>query len=410
VEGEALNNILLFGLIFVALCAAWYLGYINKGKKKLKIDARITKDYFIGLNYLLNDEPDGAIDVFISALELNSNTLETYMALGTLLRRRGKVDRSISVYQDLLAWSELDGDELDRVKVELVSSYIAAGLLDRAEGLLAELQLANTEIKIMALIQGITVYRLEKEWLSAVQVSNELLKICAPDLRALYQTQCSHFYCELAQSEITAQHYASAREYLKKAYQMDKENVRTSLLLGKLEFQLENYKSAIKVLNKVKLQDEQFVAETFPLLIMSYQRAELEKKIPKFIQESLDSQYSSMVLLGIANYIEAESGKGAASDFLMEQLKEKASLRMMSQALLLASSSEVEQKESMLLFHSILSEYIKTRASYKCGNCGFQLKSLHWQCPSCSSWGEVKPDNVIPRDLHAGNFLLNESE
>lgn len=399
-------------LVLIGLVAAWFLGYRsqyrkNKRNKSSSSDSAFGKDYFIGLNYLLNDEPDGAIDIFISSLELSAKTLQSCLALGTLLRRRGKVDRSISVFQELLAWPQLSSDELDNVKVELVKSYIAAGLLDRAEGLLEELQSANSEIKKQALVQGLTVYQLEKDWLKGIATLEELLKICVSSQRGLYLKQASHFFCELAEGEIAVQHNASAREYLKKAFQMDKNNVRTSILLGKLEIHLKNYKEAIKALSRIKQQDKKFVSEAFPLILNCYQKSAQNKKLQKFIQEGLDSSSSAIVLLGITGYIEEESGRQAASDFLLEKLKERPSLRMLSRALLLAanrsdgndkvgSTPDVIDTESLLLFHNILKDYIKTQALYRCDNCGFQLKSLHWMCPGCSSWGDVKPEHVMP--------------
>lgn len=399
-EESFFSNLYLLFLIIIGLGAAWYLGYRSRNKASKIPRKGLARDYFIGLNYLLNDEPDDAIDIFTAALELNSNTLETYMALGTLLRRRGKVDKSLAVYQDLLAWPHLTQDEHAQVKVELVRSYIAAGLLDRAESLLEELSTAPTEIKIEALIQGITVYQIEKEWLKAIDVCSQLLKICPPSLRELYRHQSSHFFCELAQNEIALQHYSVAKDYLKKSFQMDANNVRASLITGALELEQGNYYDAIKVLSKVSQQDDCFIAEAFPLLLEAYQKSALDKKLEKFIQTCLDSKYSSRVLIEITGYIEKQSGLQAANDFLKKYLKAEPSLSLLSRALLLTSiltktqsSQQNVSSESLSLFHNILASHIKAQALYKCDDCGFELKHLHWMCPSCSNWGSVKPAN-----------------
>ena len=167
-EDSGASNIFLYLLLLAALASGWWLGrrssksggsYFGLGSNKPP-----TNDYFIGLNYLLNDEPDDAIDIFIESLEINSNTLETHLALGTLLRRRGKVDRSITLYQDLLGKSIFSRSELNEIKISLVQSYISAGLLDRAEHLLKELRNEKGSIKVQALVLSANVYQLEKDW------------------------------------------------------------------------------------------------------------------------------------------------------------------------------------------------------------------------------------------------------
>ena len=228
-----LGNLSLSILILIAVALAWYSGYKTQLKSKYSASKDENKDYFIGLNYLLNDEPDQSIDAFISSLEINSNTLESHLALGNLLRRRGKVDGSIAVYQKLLANSQLNNAEINQVKLGLVKSYVAAGLLDRAEKLIDELKVAETKIQIAALNIGLTVYQLEKEWQKAIKVANDLLKLSLPNKRHEIQVKASHFYCELAEKELEFQHYNQAREYLHNAINLDKTNVRTSLIIGR---------------------------------------------------------------------------------------------------------------------------------------------------------------------------------
>ncbi len=135
-----IGNFFLALLMLIALALAWYSGYRTQIRSKYLQTKKDNKDYFIGLNYLLNDEPDQSIDAFIASLEINSNTLESHLALGNLLMRRGKVDGSVAVYQKLLANSQLKNIELNQVKLGLVKSYVAAGLLDRAEKLIDELK------------------------------------------------------------------------------------------------------------------------------------------------------------------------------------------------------------------------------------------------------------------------------
>ena len=201
-----MTDIFLYLLLLVALGLGWGLGrrarFNSTSKSSRPYRNLPAKDYFIGLNYLLNDEPDDAIDIFIDSLEISSHTLETHLALGTLLRRRGKVDRSIALYQDLLGKSNFSRTELNEIKISLVQSYISAGLLDRAEHLLKELRNEKGDIKVQALVLSANVYQLEKDWQEGVNALLELLKVCPSSKRSTYQNLASHFYCEMAEEEL----------------------------------------------------------------------------------------------------------------------------------------------------------------------------------------------------------------
>lgn len=392
-EGLGINNLFLYLLLLVALAVGWMLGKrgsfsassLNKSRNK-KLP---SNDYFVGLNYLLNDEPDDAIDIFIDALEINSSTLETHMALGTLLRRRGKVDRSIAVYQDLLGQSNFSRSEMNDIKIHLVRSYIAAGLLDRAEHLLKELRNQAGDIKIKALVLSANVYQLEKDWQEGVEALTELLKVCTPARRSRYQNLASHYYCEMAEVELGNGHMSRARDYLRNAAMMDKNNTRVSMLFGKLESLCGNYKEAIKSYLRVKKQDPSFMADVFSPLLECYQKAGKEKSLQKFIAANMDAETDTTVLIDLAKYLEQERGQDEARKYLFAQLEKKSSLRLMLQTLALDDSVTAGNKEKEL-FLKVLREYIDSNTQYQCTYCGFELKSLLWLCPSCSRWGTVK--------------------
>lgn len=392
-EESVFKDGLLYLLLLTALGLGWWLGRRSTGLRKGgkgKRGAIPNKDYFIGLNYLLNDEPDDAIDIFIESLEINSSTLETHMALGTLLRRRGKVDRSIAVYQDLLGRSGFTRDEVNEIKINLVQSYISAGLLDRAEHLLEELRQEKGGIKIKALVHSAHVYQLEKDWANGVTALTELLKVCHPGKRQEYQHLASHFYCELAEIELDNGHMSQARDYLQQAWNLDRSNVRVSILRGRQEQRCGNYSEAIKQYLQVRKQDPVFMADVFFPLLDCYRKSGKTKGLQKFIESSLESEDHATVLLGLADYLEQEEGTQAAINFLLRRLERKPSLRLLHQALVLKENQPGDYADNPALFRGVLNSYIDSKAQYCCENCGFELKSLHWLCPSCSRWGSVK--------------------
>lgn len=397
-----MSDFFLYFLLLGAIALGWLSGrrpWLDRSTNIARPFRNLpAEDYFIGLNYLLNDEPDDAIDLFIDALEVNSSTLQTHMALGTLLRRRGKVDRSISVYQDLLGQNGFTKAELNEIKINLVQSYIAAGLLDRAENLLEELRREKGTIKIEALIHSANVYQLEKDWQEGVDVLIELIRLCSPAERAYYQKLSSHFYCELAESELNNEHMSRAREFLQLAAGMDKNNVRVSILRGQLENSCGNYREAIKSYLLVKKQDPAFMAEVFYPLLDCYKNEGKEKSLKKFIDTCIADENNTSVLLGLAEYLQKENSDQQAREFLLKQLAGKPSLRLLLKTLSLSegqSNGENEGQDqinidAIILYRKVLAEYIDSKAQYQCVNCGFELKSLHWQCPSCSHWGSVK--------------------
>ncbi len=397
-----MSDFFLYFLLLGAIALGWVLGRRPWLGRKSNISRPFrnlpAKDYFIGLNYLLNDEPDDAIDLFIDALEVNSSTLQTHMALGTLLRRRGKVDRSISVYQDLLGQNGFTKAELNEIKINLVQSYIAAGLLDRAENLLEELRAEKGSIKIDALVHSANVYQLEKDWQEGVDVLIELIRVCLPADRNHYQKLASHFYCEIAEAELNNEHMSRAREFLQLAAGMDKNNVRVSILCGQLENSCGNYREAIKSYLRIKKQDPAFMSEVFHPLLNCYKNEGKDKNLKKFIDTCIAEEKNTSVLLGIAEYLQKENGDQQALEFLLKQLAGKPSLRLLLQTLSLSEDENncgnegqnENNNDAIVLYKKVLAEYIDSKAQYQCMNCGFELKSLHWQCPSCSRWGSVK--------------------
>ena len=134
-----MDNWLLYVLILAAIAIGWWLGRRERKHQAANEHQKLSRNYFQGLNYLLNEQPDRAISTFIQALEVNSDTIETHLALGSLLRRRGEVDKAVSVHQNLLARPQLNRETSHYVQLELARDYLLAGLLDRAEKLLLDL-------------------------------------------------------------------------------------------------------------------------------------------------------------------------------------------------------------------------------------------------------------------------------
>lgn len=381
-----------FLLVLIAIGLAWLAGFRSRFHHFPGLKRSPQQDYFVGLNYLLNDEPDDAIDIFIEALEVNSDTLATHLALGTLLRRRGKVDHSISHYQQLLESGSFSGREQCEIRIQLVRSYISAGLLDRAERLLDEL--ANTPPAIREVVLGlaISVFQKEKEWLKALAAADELQKICPPHRRQEIQLQASHFHCELADVALKFMQLDVARDELRKAQQVCRHNVRIYLMQGRLESLAGAPREAVKALLKVSQFDPAFSHEAGEELRSSLQKAGIGKQTAELVEEGTELSNESHQILDSVAGIAKEHGEDEALNFLLPQLRARPSLSLLAQAMSLSIRRDTRTQARVLeLGASLLGQHLQNSPHYRCENCGFELKSMHWLCPGCSRWGMVKP-------------------
>src|SRR6476620_1368736 len=181
-------------LALAALAGAWYLGYQSKQKKHESEKLTLPRDYLVGLNFLLNEEPDKAVDIFIKMLEVDSNTVETHLAVGKLFRRRGEVDRAIRIHQNLIARPQLDKIYREQSLYELGQDYLSAGMLDRAERIF--LELVNTKsLSAKALQTLIDIYQQEKDWEKAVQTAVQYESVTKQTMH----TVIAHYYCEIGE-------------------------------------------------------------------------------------------------------------------------------------------------------------------------------------------------------------------
>lgn len=385
-------SVFSFLLVLIAIGLAWLAGYRSRFHHFPGLKRSPQQDYFVGLNYLLNDEPDDAIDVFIEALEVNSDTLATHLALGTLLRRRGKVDRSISHYQQLLDRGSFSGREQCEIRLQLARSFIAAGLLDRAERLLDELANAPPAIREVVLGLAISIFQKEKDWKKALAAADELLTIAPAHRRGDIQLQASHFHCELADAAMKSQQFDLAREELRKAQQCYRHNVRIYLMQGRLESMAGYPRDAVKALLKVSQFDPAFSHEAGEELRNSLQRAGMEKQVEGLVEAEGEPASESRQILDSVADIAIQRGEDEALNFLLPQLRKRPSLSLLAQALALSVKRDARTQTRVLeLGSTLLAQHLQNSPHYRCENCGFELKSMHWLCPGCSRWGMVKP-------------------
>jgi lipopolysaccharide biosynthesis regulator YciM len=396
-------------IAFIALVTvAIGIGYLL-GRRSLKKTAAgsfplsLNKTYFQGLNYLLNEQPDKAVDAFVESLDVNANTLETHLALGKLMRKQGQVDRAIRIHQNLLARPQLDVADQHQVHLELARDFMAAGLLDRAEILLKEVIAESTDLRGIAQRYLLDIFQDEREWSDAIQVAEALVSSryvkSAPDKRRTLVQMISHFYCELAEEANQKNDSAMARKNLDKALLSDKTSIRAALLMGALENQDGRHKQAIKVLSRAITQNPSLMSECLPELYKAYVAVDPIggfNQALNFVESQVAQHPSITALLFMVDQllIRAESEPSRqqqAHDLLSRYLQDRPSLAGLNKVISLQIPSlSPDVASDVISLQSLVQRLIEKRLNYQCTSCGFAGRQLHWRCPSCKSWDQME--------------------
>lgn len=377
----------LWLLLPVAAASGWFAAQHSFRLKSTPSSFNLSSDYFKGLNYLLNEQPDKAIDIFVKLIDVDSDTVETHLALGALFRRRGEVDRAIRIHQNLIARTTLSSQQRALAVVELAQDYRRSGLLDRAEILFIELT-QSLDYQVYAYRQLLDIYQQEHEWEKAIQTATALHKASGENVKFLI----AHYYCEIAEM---ARHQGlpeQALQAIQKALAADSHSVRASLLEGKLALDNCDKKTAVKAFRRIERQDATYLSEIIAPLKQCYKDMGQEGEFKKFLQYVLERYGGITPMLVLANMLQDETNEQQAADFIVNQLHKRPSIRGLDYLLDLALSRTGNiTYDHLLLLKDMTKQLLKNKPVYKCHHCGFTGKTLHWQCPSCKQWNTIKP-------------------
>lgn len=381
----------LFWLLLpVAAASGWWAAKRGTSRQEVTVVER-SPGYFSGLNYLLNEQPDKAIDVFIKMLEVDSDTVETHLALGNLFRRRGEVDRAIRIHQNLIARPMLNREQRAQALLELGQDYMKAGLFDRAESLFNELGEMNM-FQAQALENLLTIYQQEKEWDKCLQVAKRLGQRSGKSRRK----ECAHYYCELAEEAQFRKDSVKTSQLLKKAQLSDEGCVRATMLQGAIEAANGSPKSAIRTLRQVEKQDPAYLSEVLPAIIECYRELGNRAELVRYLRQLYERHHSISSVLALTDFIQEDDGEEAAIRFLSSYLHAHPNLEGLDRMVRLSlHAGKSDAAESLQILQQILSKILEGRSAYQCVSCGFTAKTLHWQCPSCKSWSSIKPRDEL---------------
>ncbi len=355
--------------------------------KQLLLESRaLPRSYFKGLNFLLNEQPDKAIEAFIEVVKVDPQTVELHFALGSLFRRRGEVERAIRMHQNLVERPDLAAEQKLAALFELAQDYFKAGLLDRAEELF--LKLEPTSYAEQALRFLLEIYEQEKEWHKAIDVAGRLESVTGRS----HQKEIANFCCELAINEMMHSRPDAARPHLAEALAHHRLCVRANLLLGDLEAAAGRPEEAIEAWKRIESQSPQHLALVSDRLYNAYKQRSMVEEGVNLLRGYL-TKYPSLDLLNAVFQGMVESrGSEAAYKLVRDELRRMPTLLGLDK-LLEAQMLEapLERRRDLELVKELVNQHTRGLAMYKCDNCGFRARQYYWHCPACAEWETYSP-------------------
>ncbi len=372
----------------------WMAARLDK-RSDASAHGQLPASYFKGVNFLLSEQPDKAIDAFLEVASIDTHTVELHFALANLFRKKGEIDRAIRVHQFLTTREQISPVDREKATYELGVDFLRAGILDRAEE--AFHSLAGSTMKAEASRQLLELYELEKAWDKAVAQAHKLREYGAE----VPAGDIAHFYCELAAQYMAGGQLDLAKQELQNALITDAQSVRASLLLGEIYFSQGVYEDAIGQWRAAERQNPWYLPLVGPKMWEAYKKLDRREEGLLALKEYCTMYPSIDLLLVLARAVEDSEGPVAAFELLREQVRERPSLLGLDKLLehQLRGKMEDERSKDLNLTRELISRHTQRLERYRCQSCGFQAKKFYWQCPGCANW-----DTIVPRRAEELDF------
>ncbi len=354
----------------------------------------LPKSYFKGLNFLLNEQPDKAIDAFLEATKVDSETVELHFALGNLFRRRGEADRAIRMHLNLVEREGLREDQRQLALAELGHDYLKAGLLDRAEEIFTGL--LGTQQNEAAVDFLLEIYQQEKEWRKAIEIARQLPSHSGH----LRQMEIANFYCELAATEINNSHPQEAHRLLEDALATHRKSVRANLLMGDLHAGTGNLEGAIEAWQRIEQQNPVYLSLVATRLLEACRKLGRGSEGLRLLRGYLTEHPSLDLLDAVFRAALEFEGPETACQLVKDELRRNPTLlgldKLLEAQLLTAPAGRRDDLEMM---KKLIHDYTRKLARYRCDHCGFKARQFYWRCPGCGAWESYPPKRTEEFDL-----------
>ena len=381
----------------LALPAFFALGWVAARidiKQLVRESRALPRSYFRGLNFLLNEQPDKAIEAFLEAARVDPETVELHFALGSLFRRRGETDRAIRVHQNLVDREGFSDEQRLHALSELGQDYLKAGLLDRAEEIF--LKLRSTSRDEEALKSLLEIYQQEKDWARAIAIAESL----PGHADHLWQKEIAEFCCELASAELLHGRIAETARYLERAIAANRKCVRATILQGDLAWSCGDTDAAIAAWTRVETQNAVYVALVAGKLMEAYRKLGRTEQGIQLLRAYLERHPSLDLLDSVVQAEQALGGPEAAYTLVRDELRRNPTLlgldKLLEAQILMAP---VERRSDLELMKNLIHGHTRRVARYRCDNCGFKARQFYWRCPACGGWETYPPKRTEEFDL-----------
>jgi len=366
-----------FTWVLLGFPIAFTLGWLASrlDLRQLRIENRqAPKAYFKGLNFLLNEQQDQAIDAFIEAVQNDPDTSELHFALGNLFRRRGEYERAVRVHEHLMSRGDLSQPERERAQHALALDFLKAGLLDRAEAALRKLE--GTAFEEEARLALLSIYERSRDWSNATEIAMRL----GSSNQGSFSTRQAHYLCEQASTLVAAGNIAKALDVLGQAAAMAPASARPLIDLAKLQNQQGQPQQAMETLLKLPVAAPQALPLAAGLLANISQNSSDQSATLALLKDSYAQAPSIDVIEAI---VKLEKEPAAARQWYARHLEREVSLVAASKWI---AGEKLEDEHHHALVQRAMDQATKPLMRYRCAACGFEATQHFWHCPGCQAW------------------------
>jgi lipopolysaccharide biosynthesis regulator YciM len=373
-------SLLTWALVLAALVLGILAGHFGWGKRWPRPLSKLHPDYLTGLDYLVTEQPDRALDMFLKLMDANAETIETHFALGSLYRRRGEVERAIRIHQNLLARKELAPEHREQALLALAQDYLRAGVLDRAEGLFQQVsEVPRLRVSALDALRG--VYERQHDWSQALGAYRQLARINAAPAR----TVAAHYLCELATVAIERGDMPAARGLLNEARDEALPFPRAALLGAQIAEREAQTELAVKLLRQALTESPTLLQEELPHLLNLVGPAQRDAILSELVAQTELRGFDELKRLVFAA-IAADLGSAAPLRASIEKVfSQDATLQAVWQEGQ-AQSERIAQEIGALLAQA---------EKYRCNECGFSGRNFYWHCPACHTWDSFEAYAIV---------------
>ena len=389
--------------IFLAALAFFGMGWLVARidiKQLLSESRALPQSYFKGLNFLMSEQQDKAIEAFIEVTRQQPEAIELQFALGSLFRKRGEVDRAIRIHQNLSERADLPAEQRTTALLDLALDFEKAGLLEHAERILGDLSAKSAgsrKQQSQALKLLLDIHVQERNWQKAIDVAQRMQ--AGDGVAPGYAKEIANYYCESAIQAHEQGMHDVADGHLNAALAANDKCVRANLIKGEWLAAVDQHDKAIEVWRRIEMQNPAYLGLMADQILVSF---EAISKTAQGLTElrALQQQHPALDLFNAIFHATMKSeGATAAYHLVQEDLRQNPTLvgldRLLEAELL---SAPDHKKADLKVLKDLVHAHSSRLAVYLCGNCGFKARQFYWQCPACAGWETFPPRRTAEYD------------